>query len=589
MFDDLFGAESSATPSGVETKTPTQPEQPKLTGAELREKLNQDLREWQTKFATAADKGADDLDVRVAEITKRQIENGVHGHGAALVVQLEETAESTISSLKKFTKQTINSLPEDATEEQLEKAHEKCIAKMRELGLAVKDKSQAVRNWKIAFDQETDSLVRAAVESTVDVLEKIHGLGLQEVGMRWAWLDGVEYNDWQNYHKLRDTLTEWQAEVEAVGAKHNGLKAAHEEAAQLEDKAMTIASTMVSELVRLKDVAKWKIWAGDQTDDFSNKKVPVRAYNAAQQVLGNAQEASSQVSEAILGTETPASESIASAAKASASSVSSMLSEKMVGSETPAAESAASAAKASASSVVSQLSEKVVGSETPAAESIASAAQASASSVSSHLSERIVGSETPVAESVASAASQSVADAASKVSAAVVGSETPATESLASAVKSQVSNAAENIESATDAAKKSAASAASAASEAPKKVWGGVNAQVVVEAREPVFDDVIEDDEEGTYSEKVQSMVANAGGKASELSRAVSEALLGAPKTQGSADAVTSLASEQYVKAIAAASSVLYGTQQAPLDSATSVASDKFASAVTAYVHFFCR
>ncbi|OAG03227.1 uncharacterized protein CC84DRAFT_1125527 [Paraphaeosphaeria sporulosa] len=552
VFDDFFGAESSATPSEVETKSPTQPKQPQLTGAELREKLNQDLREWQTKFATAADKGADDLDVRVAEITKRQIENGVHGHGAAMIVQLEETAESTISSLKKFTKQTIRSLPEDATEEQLEKAHEKCITKMRELGLAVKEKSQAVRNWKMTFDQETDNLVRAAVGSTVEVLEKIHGLGLQEVGMRWAWLDGVEYKDWQNYHKLRDTLNEWQEEVEAVGAKHDGLKAAHEEAAKLEDKAMTIASTMVNELVRLKDVSKWKIWAGDQTDDFSDKKVPARAYNAAQQVISNAREASSQASEAILGSEIPASESIASAAKASASSVSSILSDKIVGSETPAAESVASAAKASASSASSQLSNK------------------------------IVGSETPVAESVASAAKQSASDAASKVSEAVVGSETPATESIASVVKSQVSNAAENIESATEVAKKSADAAASAASGAPKKVWGGVNAQVLVEAREPVFDDVIEDDEEGTYSEKVQSMVANAGDRASDLSRAVSEALLGATKTQGTAESVTSLASEQYVKALAAASSVLYGSQQAPLDSATSIASDKFASAVTA-------
>jgi len=64
------------------------PSEPKLTGAELQEKLNQDLRDWQTKFATAADKGSEDLEVRVAEITKRQIDNAVHGHGKALVVKL---------------------------------------------------------------------------------------------------------------------------------------------------------------------------------------------------------------------------------------------------------------------------------------------------------------------------------------------------------------------------------------------------------------------------------------------------------------------------------------------------------------------
>jgi hypothetical protein len=484
------------------------------------------------------------LETRVADITKRQIDNGVHGHGAAMIVQLEETAESTISSLKKFVKQTVKSLPEDATEEQLEQAFEKCTAKTRQLGLAVKEKSQAVRNWKTTFDQQTDNLVRAAVGSTVEVLEKIHGLGLQEVGMRWAWLDGVEYKDWQNYHKLRDTLNEWQEEVEAVGAKHEGLKVAHEEAAKLEDKAMTIASTMVNELVRLKDVSKWKIWAGDQSDDFSDKKVPVRAYNAAQQVLSNAQEVSSQASQAILGSETPASESIASTIKESASSASSQLSEKLVGSETPAAESVASAAKQSVSDAASKVSEAVVGSETPTAESTASALKSQVSKASAK-------------------ASQAASAGQDKVS-------------------SGASDAAENIESATRAAKKSAEEAASVASEAPKKVWGGANAQALAEAREIVFDDVIDDDEEITYSEKIQHMVADAGDRASDLSRAVSQALLGPTKTQGTAESVTSLASEQYVKALAAASSVLYGTQQSSLDSATSIASDKFASAVTA-------
>ncbi|KAJ4295052.1 hypothetical protein N0V90_007060 [Kalmusia sp. IMI 367209] len=535
VLDDFFGAGSSATSAGseVETKTPTQPEKPQLTGAELREKLNQDLREWQTKFATAADKGAEDLDTRVADITERQIENGVNGHGAALIIQLEETAESTVSSLKKLIKQTVKALPEDASEEQLEQAHEKCITKTRELGLAVKDKAQAVRSWKSAFDLETDNLVRAAVASTVEVLDRIHGLGLQEVGMRWAWTDGVEYTDWKNYHKLRHTLTEWQEEVEAVGSKHEGLRLAHEEAAKLEEKAMSIASTMVNELVRLKDVAKWKIWAEDATDDFSDKKVPVRAYKAAQQVIENAQDVSSKASEAILGSQTPASESIASAVKESASSV------------------------------------------------------------SSKLSDNIVGSETPATESLASAVEQSVLDASSKLSETIIGSETPAAESLASLLKSEVSKASykaseaassveENIGSATQAVKENAEEAASTASEVPKKVWGGANAQLLAEAKQIIFDDVLDDDEEETYSEKIQSLVADAGDRASDLSRAVSQALIRPTKTQGTAESVTSIASEQYAKALAAASSVLYGTQQPPLESATSLAADKFAQAVTA-------
>lgn len=500
---------SSATEK-VKAQTPTQPEQPKLTGEELREKLNDDLRQWQSKFAVAADKGAEDLEQRVAEITERQIENGVKGHGAAMLVQLEEGAQSAIAKFKQTIISTVQGLPEDATEKDLESAYEKCIAKTRELGLAVKGKAQAIRSWKANYDQETDSLVQAAVKSTVEVLERIHGLGLQEVGMRWAWTDGVTYKDWQKYHKLRNTLSEWQAEVEAVGSRHEGLKQAHEEARELEDESMNIASRMVDELLRLKDVAKWKIWAGDATDDFSSRKVPARVFKASTHVVSNIQEAASSASSGIIGSETPESESVASAIK-----------------------------------------EKVADASSQAS-SLASSASASG-------------------ESVASVATEKAADATSKAAEA------------ASSASSAAAEAAEQVKSKVQEGKEAVEEKAGFASPEPKKhkVLGGVMAETVVHARKIIFDDD-EVDEDETYSEKLQGIVNEAGDRAAELSRAVSEALMGPTKTQGSVESVTSLASEQYASALAAASKALYGTGQQPIGSVTSVAADKFAAAVTA-------
>ncbi|KAJ4375930.1 hypothetical protein N0V83_001209 [Neocucurbitaria cava] len=510
VLDDFFGSDSSSTVSGedkgVATET-AQPAEPKLSGAELKEKLNEDLRQWQSKFATAADKGAEDLEQRVAEITKRQVENAVKGHGRALVVKLEETADSTVSKLKSYIKKTVKSIPEEASEDDLNAAYEECSTKTREFGLTVKERAQDVRAWKANYDQETDALVQAAVRSTVEVLEKIHGLGLQEVGMRWAWTDGVTYKDWQKYHKLRHTLDEWQAEVEAVGSRHDGLLVAHEEAKKLEDQAMTVASNMVAELVRLKDVSKWKIWAGDATDDFSDKKVPVRISKATQQVKDNIEDAASQVSEAIQSTSTPLTESIASSAQGVYSDAS------------------------------SQASETIQGSSTPLSESIASSVTSGLSEASSQASEALLGSSSS-AESVLSKASEVAADSASK---------------------------------------------ASAAYDQPKKVFGGANAQILAEAKQVIFDEPLDDDDDAdTYSEKLQGVVADAGDQAAELSRAVSEALFGPSKTQGTVESVTSLASEQYAQALAAASSVLYGTKQPAVESATSVAADKFAQAVTA-------
>jgi hypothetical protein len=512
VLDEFLASESSTSSSGVQAETPSadKPDEPKLTSEELQEKLNEDLRKWQTKFATAADKGAEDLEKRVDEITKRQVEKGVKGHGRALVVKLEETADSTIAKLKSYIRRTVKSLPEDASDTDLEAAYEECSAKTRENGLTVKERAQDVRAWKAEYDQETDNLVKAAVRSTVEVLEKIHGLGLQEVGMRWAWTDGVTYKDWQKYHKLRNTLNEWQAEVEAVGSRHEGLRTAHEEAKNLEDEAMAIASNMVAELVRLKDVSKSKIWAGDDSDDFSDKVFMPRVRHAAQQVMDNVQGASSQVSEAIQG------------------------------------------------------------SSTPLAESIASSVNEAYSDVSSQASEAIQGSSTPLAESVVSSVKEAASKASSQASEAVQG--TPSSESLLSQASSKASEIVDD-----------SASMASEAYESPKKVFGGVNAQAAPEAKQVVFDQPLDDeDDEDTYSSKLQSIVADAGDQAAEISRAVSEALLGPSKTQGNVESASSIANEQYAKALAAASSVLYGTEQPVLESATSVASDKYAQAVTA-------
>ncbi|KAB2110976.1 hypothetical protein AG0111_0g742 [Alternaria gaisen] len=539
VLDEFFGSESANTASGELEATSVKPSEPKLTGAELQEKLNQDLRDWQTKFATAADKGSEDLEVRVAEITKRQIDNAVHGHGKALVVKLEETADSTIAKLKSYIKKTVESLPEDATDADLEAAYEECGTKTREFGLTVKERAQDIRVWKASYDQETDSLVQAAVRSTVEVLEKIHSLGLQEVGMRWAWTDGVTYKDWQNYHKLRNTLNEWQAEVEAVGSRHEGLRLAHEESKKLEDKAMAIASDMVAELVRLKDVSKSKIWAGDASDDFSDKVFAPRVRKAAQQVMDSVEGASSQVAEAIQGSSAPLSENVASSAKSVYSEASSKAPEAVQGSSTPLGESIASSVKDAASKASSQVSEAVSGSSTPLTESIASSVQDAASKISSQASEAVQG--------------------------------TPSSESLLSQASSKASEVIDDT-----------ASKASAAYESPKKVWGGANAQIIAEAREVVLDQPLDDDEDDTYSNKLQSAVADAGDRAAEISRAVSEALLGATKAQGTVESASSVASEQYAKALAAASSALYGTEQPAVESATSVVADKYAQAVTA-------
>ncbi len=245
----------------------------------------------------------------------------------------------------------------------------------------------------------------------------------------------------------------------------------------------------------MKEVGKWKIEAGDATDDFTTKYIPAKVAAGAQKAMDQA----------------------------------------------------------------SLASEKIIGASQGTVESMLSKATDKAANAKSSVASAVVGTEPGVADQ----ASSKVAEVVSLVSDAVPGSSTPLTES--------VMNAASSV----------ASSASSIASKAPKKVYGGAMAQKVV-GQKPILDDVIIDDDDTTYSEKLQGMVNQAGAQYADITKAVSEALMRATTTQGNIESASSVADDQYSRALSAASSVLYGSETGAVESATSAAAGRYAQAVAA-------
>ncbi|KAL8640924.1 MAG: hypothetical protein Q9228_002211 [Teloschistes exilis] len=505
-------AASAVTGTPTEESTVATSEDPISSSAsskeddeEVQQKITDDLKNWQEKFAKAADKGTEDLEQRVREITDRQIEQQVKGHGEALVVQLEEVAKSEYNKVRTTITKLVKALPEEPTTQDYAKAEEDLSKSTRNAGLSVKDKAQAMRDWKENFDQETHSLVSAASESTLDVIDNIRDLGLQEIGMRWAWMEGVTYKDWSKYHSVRSTFDEWRKEVESVATEHEGLRKAGDAAADLESRGMAVAEDAAKELRRLKEVGIWKIQSSDGSDDFSTKIVPPQAAKQGQKIVKQA----------------------------------SSLSEQVIGSSTGTAESASSQVSSRAAEAASSISSAVAG--TPAEQATSKFLDAV------HQSD---------VDNVIATAKEKAGQVSDQASEAFVGTQA----------------AAKSVTPISD-------SASSVASAASKKVYGGAMAQAVGEQK-PILDDIVDDDT--TYSEKMQNLVDQAGEKYADVTKAVSEALLQATSTQGTAESITSVANERYSKALAAASSALYGTQQGVVESATSAAAGQYSAAVAA-------
>jgi hypothetical protein len=665
---------SSAQPS---VKTP-------LSEQEVRDNARKivatDLKTLQEKFAKAADEGSDELDERITEITDRFVQNQAQGVGEAYLIQMEETIKSELKSLKS----SIISIIKKSTD--TEASEKDLTAAVRKAGSAIKDKAQAIRVWRKNYDAETNALVSRAATDTFEIIDHIRDLGLQEIGMRWAWTEGITHKDWSKYHAMKTKFDEWRKDVEEVATSHPGLARAREASEDVENRAMAMAEDAVKELARLKETGRWKLSTGDTSDDFSTKYMPVAAAVAGQKILDKVSEAvagtsqgtvesmSSVAISSIMDAASTASsvassqaeniQSIAAEAGTSASSVASSMSSSILGTPQGSVESIISVAKSSSSSLTDQVSSSIVGTQKGSAESIISIAQVSASSIADKASSSVIGTSQGSMESIVSVASDGLSSVAAKISSSVIGTEPGVVEkvsssissvasavseaipveevqssasslssvtsssfssgsskaakgasSISSSAKSAASSASSSLSTATSSAlsnasksgssvskdaisssssasskasksassisKDASSSASSESSTASKKVWGGAVAQFV-EAKQIIYEDVLDDDDDASYSEKIQSMASQAGDKFSDITKAVSEALLRPTSSQGSVESVTSLAAEQYSKALSAASVAYYGTQQGTGESIASIASSRYADAVAA-------
>ncbi|KAK4649864.1 hypothetical protein QC762_704420 [Podospora pseudocomata] len=233
-----------------------------------RETVAADLKDWQERYAKAVDEGAAEIDNRVQEISKRMIRRNARITGKALLDQLQEATVSELVLLRGDILDIINAVNDK--ELGTEDAQEEIVQAVRQAGMAIKDKAQAVRHWREEYETELQASITQAAETHFTVLQGIRDLALQRIGMKWAWTDGITYKDWAKYHLLKSRFDEWKGDLEKLIVTHPNLEAAQVEGANIEDEAMKLAATAAKELGRLKQVANWKLVAGDVTEEFDS-------------------------------------------------------------------------------------------------------------------------------------------------------------------------------------------------------------------------------------------------------------------------------------------------------------------------------
>ncbi|TQS34913.1 hypothetical protein Golomagni_04684 [Golovinomyces magnicellulatus] len=274
---------SSSAPASIDSKS-VDPEPTPVSDLEIREKAQQivarDLRYWQEKFSKAADDATDELEIHINEITNRYISSHADIIGEKHISELKKAVPDSLRSLRT----TILSIIQESDD--TSDARDKVVNAVRKSGSNIKEKAQVIRKWKQNYSQQMIQNIKRVTEDTLEVLDTIRDAGLQEVGMRWAWTDGITYKDWIKYHAVKTKFAEWRLEIEKMAAEHPELGKALDRFQEIEIEALKIAENAAKELALLKEIGIWKLSIKDGSDEFPTANLPRTDTEDAEEVLG---------------------------------------------------------------------------------------------------------------------------------------------------------------------------------------------------------------------------------------------------------------------------------------------------------------
>ena len=528
-----------------------------------RDMVSEDLELWQKKFAAQADEGAAEIEERINEIAKRMIDSDAKTTGKGLVDSLESTVDSELASLKL----KISSLIENSAKP-AEGIENDVVGEMRSVGVQIRDKAQTLRDWRKTYDAELKSTVLASADVHFNILDETRSLALQQIGMKWAWTDGVTHKDWAKYRELKSTLSEWTEQLKDAIVTYPALLEAQDASAQVEDEGMEIASAAAYELARLKEVAHYKILAQDATDNFETEAMKSaaeaalkvkQAERAAAESAAAAEAAASHMATDAVST---ASETIGEATSAVRDALSDAT--EAVEGQSMAASQSVSSILSSGADATNQAGElfdeaastisKEEGNVMSGASSFASEAQATLASVADEISSLVAGSYT--------SASQSASEALSEAS-----------ESLTEAASSAATAAAEDQE----VTKSNLASMASGTIVGDTQTMVANMTEVppvAVGENPPLGEESIEDESDEYYAEKPEAATVTpalfgAAAQAVSDRKPILEdyvdtdmAASASSAAEGAYANAVSMASEQYSSAVSVVSAQIYGTSQ---------------------------
>ncbi|KAI5305661.1 hypothetical protein KEM56_003705, partial [Ascosphaera pollenicola] len=227
-----------------------------------------DLTEWETKFASSVDKGSAELLKQISDIIAQKRATKPIDEATRLLDNLNEHVTAQFDSVKANIIELITAFPQNATAEDHAAALSSLQEEIMAAGTDIKANAQILREYVSDFVKDLLNEVLAATNNTIDVISNIQTLGIEQIGMKWAWMENVSYEDWSKYNALKKAEPTWKSEVRDIAILHEGLIKLRREADEILSSGMDAVEKAAASLKELHEIGKWKILAEDSSEEF---------------------------------------------------------------------------------------------------------------------------------------------------------------------------------------------------------------------------------------------------------------------------------------------------------------------------------
>lgn len=262
----------------------------KLTPEEVAVIIDEDLAIWAGKFKDNQAQTINDLNAGINKIST-EAKGKKASYVEKEIAALEKLVDVEFKNIKKTTIKIASGLGPGSGVEEKQAALESLFATTRDAGIKIRDKAQEQRLESQKYLASTYDDVAEAADNFLEAFDSMLDLSMQELGMKWAWMEHVSYKAWGRYHEMKDDFENLKRViVTAAQSNQELIDITRWVESDWEGKATNIAKDAAEELQRLKRVSKKKIDLADSSDDFSDAILSVMAGKAEQQVLKKVEE-----------------------------------------------------------------------------------------------------------------------------------------------------------------------------------------------------------------------------------------------------------------------------------------------------------